>query len=155
MLSFVQRFGKHYSCHLQGEYVFVGRFWLPYVWGGGGDRADCLSGRAGCYPARCLRLPKMAIQCIVTLGMTTVVSPKCWITQYSTRLIPKSRTFTFHSSPENLRTRIYYKAYIIYSYLERWTVPSQLPGWKSFPVTEVTFSSDPRFNILRGFRMLL
>jgi hypothetical protein len=26
MLRIIQRFGKHYSCHLQGEYVRVGRF---------------------------------------------------------------------------------------------------------------------------------
>jgi hypothetical protein len=25
------RFGKHCSCHLQGEYVMVGRFGEPYV----------------------------------------------------------------------------------------------------------------------------
>jgi hypothetical protein len=29
MLKIV-RFDKHCSCHLQGEYVMVGRFWKPY-----------------------------------------------------------------------------------------------------------------------------
>jgi hypothetical protein len=31
MLRVVQYFGKHCSCHLQGDYVFAGRFWYPYV----------------------------------------------------------------------------------------------------------------------------
>jgi hypothetical protein len=31
MLKIIQRFGKHCICHLQGEYVMVGRFWKPYI----------------------------------------------------------------------------------------------------------------------------
>jgi hypothetical protein len=31
MLKIIQRFGKHSSCHLQGKYVMVGRFWQPYI----------------------------------------------------------------------------------------------------------------------------
>jgi hypothetical protein len=31
MLIVIQRFGKHCSCHLQGEYVEAGRFWKPYI----------------------------------------------------------------------------------------------------------------------------
>jgi hypothetical protein len=31
MLQVIQRFGKHRSCHLQGEYILVGRFWRPYI----------------------------------------------------------------------------------------------------------------------------
>jgi hypothetical protein len=31
MLRIIKRFGKHYSCHLQGEYVMVGCFWKPYI----------------------------------------------------------------------------------------------------------------------------
>jgi hypothetical protein len=31
MLKIIQRFGKHCSCYLQGEYVIVGRFWKPYI----------------------------------------------------------------------------------------------------------------------------
>jgi hypothetical protein len=31
MLKIIQRFGKHCSCHLQGEYVMVGHFWQPYI----------------------------------------------------------------------------------------------------------------------------
>jgi hypothetical protein len=30
MLIIIQRFGKHCSCHLHGEYVMAGRFWKPY-----------------------------------------------------------------------------------------------------------------------------
>jgi hypothetical protein len=30
MLKIIQRFGKHCSCHHQGEYVVDGRFWKPY-----------------------------------------------------------------------------------------------------------------------------
>jgi hypothetical protein len=30
-LGVVERFGEHRSCHHQGEYVLVGRVWLPYV----------------------------------------------------------------------------------------------------------------------------
>jgi hypothetical protein len=25
------RFGKHFICHLEGEYVMIGRFWKPYI----------------------------------------------------------------------------------------------------------------------------
>jgi hypothetical protein len=31
MLRIIQRFGKHCNCHLQGEYIMVGRFWKPYI----------------------------------------------------------------------------------------------------------------------------
>jgi hypothetical protein len=31
MLTVIQRFDKHYSCHLQDECVEVGRFWKPYI----------------------------------------------------------------------------------------------------------------------------
>jgi hypothetical protein len=31
MLKIIQRFGRHCSCHLQGEYVMVGRFGIPRV----------------------------------------------------------------------------------------------------------------------------
>jgi hypothetical protein len=31
MLRINQRFGKHCSCHLLGEYVMAGRFWKPYI----------------------------------------------------------------------------------------------------------------------------
>jgi hypothetical protein len=31
MLKIIQRFGRHCSCHLQGEYVMVGRFLKPYI----------------------------------------------------------------------------------------------------------------------------
>jgi hypothetical protein len=31
MLKIIHRFGKHCSCHLQGEYVLIGRFWNPYI----------------------------------------------------------------------------------------------------------------------------
>lgn len=31
MPSIIQRFGKHRSCRLQGEFVMVGQFWKPYT----------------------------------------------------------------------------------------------------------------------------
>jgi hypothetical protein len=31
MLKIVQHFGKHCSCHLQGEYIMVGHFWQPDI----------------------------------------------------------------------------------------------------------------------------
>jgi hypothetical protein len=31
MLNVIQRFGKHPSCHLQGECLLVGCFWKPYI----------------------------------------------------------------------------------------------------------------------------
>jgi hypothetical protein len=31
MLSIIQHFGKHCSCHLQRECVVVGRFWKRYI----------------------------------------------------------------------------------------------------------------------------
>jgi hypothetical protein len=31
LLKFVQRFGKHCSCHLKGEYVGWAVFWKPYI----------------------------------------------------------------------------------------------------------------------------
>lgn len=31
MLNIIQRFDKHYYCHLQGEYIMVEGFWKPYI----------------------------------------------------------------------------------------------------------------------------
>jgi hypothetical protein len=31
MFRIFQCFGKHCSCHLQGECVLVGHFWKPYI----------------------------------------------------------------------------------------------------------------------------
>jgi hypothetical protein len=31
MLKVIQRFDKHFSCHLQGGSVLVGCFWEPYI----------------------------------------------------------------------------------------------------------------------------
>jgi hypothetical protein len=31
MLRVIQRFGKHCTCHLQGEYIVAGRFWKSYI----------------------------------------------------------------------------------------------------------------------------
>jgi hypothetical protein len=31
MLEIIQRFDKYCSCHLQGQYVIVGRFWKSYI----------------------------------------------------------------------------------------------------------------------------
>jgi hypothetical protein len=35
-LIIIQRFGKHYSCHLQGECLEFGHFWKPYIGQAGG-----------------------------------------------------------------------------------------------------------------------
>jgi hypothetical protein len=37
MLRIIQRFGKHCSCYLQGEYVMIGRFLKPYMGQAVGD----------------------------------------------------------------------------------------------------------------------
>jgi hypothetical protein len=47
MLSIIQRFGKHCSCHLQGECVVVERSWKPYIGqavGGGLDSVVLIDG---------------------------------------------------------------------------------------------------------------
>jgi hypothetical protein len=48
MLRIIQRFAKHYSCHLQGEYVMVGHFRKPYIGQAVGGELDLLvlTGRA-------------------------------------------------------------------------------------------------------------
>jgi hypothetical protein len=33
VLKIIHRFGKHFSCHLQGEYVMVGHFRQPDIGG--------------------------------------------------------------------------------------------------------------------------
>jgi hypothetical protein len=49
MLKVVLCFSRHFSCHLQSEYILVGYFWEPYVGQGiGYERADGWSGREGC-----------------------------------------------------------------------------------------------------------
>jgi hypothetical protein len=40
MLKIIQCFGTHYSCHLQGEYIMVGRFWQPYTGQAEGGELD-------------------------------------------------------------------------------------------------------------------
>jgi hypothetical protein len=40
MLKIIQRFGKHCSCHLQGEYEMVGRFSKPYIGQAPGGELD-------------------------------------------------------------------------------------------------------------------
>lgn len=56
MLRNVRNFDSHCSCHLQGEYIVVGRFWKPYILYRAGSRlcvgfndTNCWSGRAVCY----------------------------------------------------------------------------------------------------------
>jgi hypothetical protein len=49
MLKIIQRFDKHCSCHLQGEYVGWAFFWKPYIGqavGGKWDMTD-LTGEVG------------------------------------------------------------------------------------------------------------
>jgi hypothetical protein len=40
MLKVIQRFSKHRSCHLLGEYVLVGSFWKLYIGQALGDEWD-------------------------------------------------------------------------------------------------------------------
>jgi hypothetical protein len=50
MLKVIQCFGKHYSCHLQGEYLLIRRFWKPNIGqalGGEWDVADMIIPSAG------------------------------------------------------------------------------------------------------------
>jgi hypothetical protein len=42
MLKITQRFGKHFRCHLRGEYVMVGRFWKPYIGQAVGGELDLM-----------------------------------------------------------------------------------------------------------------
>jgi hypothetical protein len=91
MLRIIQRFGKHCSCHLQGECVVVGRIWKPYIgagsrWRIGYDGADWWNGRAGYYHTF---TPKMATAMFVeTLDNY----------QHSTRLNPESRSYISNST---------------------------------------------------------
>jgi hypothetical protein len=51
MLRAVRRFGKHCSCHLQGECVEAGQFWKPYIGQATSGELDLMVviGGAGCY----------------------------------------------------------------------------------------------------------
>jgi hypothetical protein len=42
MLKIIQRFGKHCSCHLHGEYAVVRRFWKPYISDAVGGELDLM-----------------------------------------------------------------------------------------------------------------
>jgi hypothetical protein len=42
MLRIIQRFGKHFSCNLQSEYVMVGRFLKPYTGKAVGGELDLM-----------------------------------------------------------------------------------------------------------------
>jgi hypothetical protein len=52
ILVVIQGFGKHCSCHLQGECAEVGRFRKPYIGQVVGGELDLIFmvGGAGCYP---------------------------------------------------------------------------------------------------------
>jgi hypothetical protein len=43
MLKVIQCFGKHFSCHLQGECVLVGHFWKPYKGQAVGGKWDVMN----------------------------------------------------------------------------------------------------------------
>jgi hypothetical protein len=81
MLKIIQRFGKHCNYHLQGKYVMVGRFWKLYI----GQAVDG------------------ELDFMVLIGRA---EERAGI-QYSTRLIPVSRSCSLNSSRENLRIRIF------------------------------------------------
>jgi hypothetical protein len=101
MLNVIQRFGEHFSRHLQGECVLVGCFWKPYIeqavrgeWdvtkqiGGVGERASCLL-----YT----RLPKTPNQYTFTLKMATVMFAETLDNlQHSTRLVPENISHTLY-----------------------------------------------------------
>jgi hypothetical protein len=42
MLSIIQHFDKHCSCHLQGECVVVRQFWKPYIGQAVGGKLDLM-----------------------------------------------------------------------------------------------------------------
>jgi hypothetical protein len=42
MFKIIKHFDKHYSCHLQGEYVMVGRFWMPFIGQAVGGELDLM-----------------------------------------------------------------------------------------------------------------
>jgi hypothetical protein len=86
MLRIIHRFGKHCSCHLQGECVVVGRFWKPYIGQevGGELHLMVLTGGAEERAAITFTL-KMA---------TTVFAETLNKSQHSTRLNPESRSYT-------------------------------------------------------------
>jgi hypothetical protein len=53
MLRVIQRFGEHFSCHLQGEYVLIGRFWQPYVVQGVDEALDVMELSSCLSSAKC------------------------------------------------------------------------------------------------------
>jgi hypothetical protein len=56
MLKIFERIGKHCSCHLQDEYVMVGRLWMPYIGqavGGELDLMVLIDGGASSSPTAC------------------------------------------------------------------------------------------------------
>jgi hypothetical protein len=59
MLKIIQRFGKHRSCHLQGEYAMVRRFWKPYLGQAVGEELDLMVPIDGAEQRAHPRKPKL------------------------------------------------------------------------------------------------
>jgi hypothetical protein len=117
MLRIIQRFGKHYSCHLQGDCVEVGRIWKPYIGqavggeldlmvliGGAEERAD-IQWEKSMWMRK--RLPEPPNLDTFTLKMATAMfAEKLDNSQHSTRPITESQSYTSNSGREKLKTRI-------------------------------------------------
>jgi hypothetical protein len=102
MLRIVRRFGKHFSCHLQSEYIAVGRFWrtcvgqaaggelyLMVVIGGAGERAAVQLDKKIGHP---LQMHSENDNCSVCRNVGK---------------LPQSLNYTLNSSRENLGTRLF------------------------------------------------
>jgi hypothetical protein len=91
MLKMIQRFGKHFCCHLQGEYIMVGYFGSLIL----GRPTLPLHQSAPSNPNLHLLLAKTPKHYTITLKMTTTIFAETLDNfRHSTRLNPESRRFT-------------------------------------------------------------
>jgi hypothetical protein len=67
----IVRFGKHFSFHLQGEHVVVGRFWKPWqAVGGEWDVTVLIGGAEEQAAIKLLRMPCHYLICVHGVALT-------------------------------------------------------------------------------------
>jgi hypothetical protein len=101
-------FGKPCICHLQGEFVVVGRFWKLYMGQTVGGELDLMALIRGAEERAAIQWEKN-----VWLKKLARFAEKLDNFQYSVRPVPESRSYTLNSSREKVRktTKIYCKSF--------------------------------------------
>jgi hypothetical protein len=95
ILRIIQRFDKHFSCHLQGEYVVVGRFCKPYI---GQDTA-----RSSAPPISTIKSNPSPTTCPDTLDLVALIICPLFIwfdymfSSFMYELRKNMRGFKFHT----------------------------------------------------------